>query len=45
MKRFRKVRVAWFNLNLPPGSTMTNLVFMLNGSTVVAGDVITATRP
>jgi hypothetical protein len=33
------------NLNLPPGTTMTSLFFFLNGSTVVAGDVITATRP
>jgi hypothetical protein len=33
------------NLNLPAGTTMTNVVFMLNGGSAVAFDFITATRP
>jgi len=33
------------NLTLPPGTTMTNAVFMLNGATSVSFDFITATRP
>ncbi len=33
------------NLALPPGTTMTNVVFMQNGATTVSFDFITATRP
>ena len=33
------------NLTLPPGTTMTNALFMLNGATSVSFDFITATRP
>jgi hypothetical protein len=33
------------NVNLPAGSTLTNVMFMLNGTTAVAFDFITATRP
>ncbi|MFI5042557.1 MAG: hypothetical protein ACHQNA_12045, partial [Acidimicrobiales bacterium] len=33
------------NFTLPPASTITNVVFMLNGTTVVASDFVTATRP
>src|SRR5439155_593132 len=34
-----------FNLTLPPASSITSVVFMMNGSTVVSSDYITATRP
>jgi hypothetical protein len=37
--------VTLLNLNLPPATDMTNVVFMLNGATNVGFDVITATRP
>jgi hypothetical protein len=37
--------VTLLNLTLPPASTMTNVVFMVNGGAVVSADVITATRP
>jgi hypothetical protein len=37
--------VTLLNLNLPPATDMTNVVFMLNGATSVGFDVITATRP
>ena len=33
------------NLTLPPTTTLTNVVFMLNGGSVVASDFVTATRP
>ena len=33
------------SLTLPPGSSMTNALFMLNGATAVSFDFITATRP
>ena len=37
--------VTLLNLTLPPATTMTNVVFMLNGATTVSFDFITATRP
>jgi len=37
--------VTLLNLNLPPATSMTNVMFMLNGPTTVSFDFITATRP
>ena len=37
--------VTLINFNLPPASSITNILFMMNGSTVVSSDFITATRP
>ena len=37
--------VTLLNLTLPPGTSMTNALFMLNGATNVSFDFITATRP
>ena len=37
--------VTLFNLTLPPASSITSVVFMMNGSTVVSSDYITAMRP
>ncbi len=37
--------VTLLNLNLPPASSMTNVIFMVNGGTTVSFDYITATRP
>jgi len=33
------------SFTLPPASSATNIVFMVNGTTVVASDFVTATRP
>jgi len=33
------------NLTLPPASSITNVIFMVNGATLVSSDYITATRP
>lgn len=33
------------NITLPPGSSLTNVVFLVNGSTIVSLDSITAGRP
>ena len=33
------------NIALPPATTMTNVLFMVNGTAAVAADIITATRP
>ena len=37
--------VTLVNFTLPPASSITNIIFMLNGSTLVTSDYITATRP
>lgn len=37
--------VQLLNLTVPPGSSLTNVLFMLSGSTAVSFDFITATRP
>jgi hypothetical protein len=37
--------VTLLNLTLPPASSITNVVFMVDGSTVLSSDYITATRP
>jgi hypothetical protein len=33
------------NLTLPPASTLSNIFFMVDGTTLVASDFVTATRP
>lgn len=37
--------VTLLNVTLPPASSLTNLIFMVNGTTTVSFDYITATRP
>jgi hypothetical protein len=37
--------VTLLNLNLPAASSMTSLIFMMNGATTVSFDYITARRP
>jgi hypothetical protein len=37
--------VTLLNFTLPPASSITNFVFMLNGTTLVSLDEITAARP
>jgi hypothetical protein len=37
--------VSLLNLTLPPASSLTNFVFMVNGTSLVSLDYITATRP
>jgi hypothetical protein len=37
--------VTLLNFTLPPASSITNVVFMVNGTSLVASDYVTATRP
>ena len=37
--------VTLLNLTLPPASSVTHFIFMVNGSTIVSFDYVSATRP